>query len=135
MSDGAILSNHGAQIDAYTFTHDLLQYNISKGLRVFDRSMIRSILHSGKKIILKTENGNTITASRLINATGYEVVNFIEKKIVKLLSTYAIISEHLEQHPFSLHEDMLFWNTARSLPVHVCYRWSHYDWRTRRGFL
>lgn len=111
-SDAAILSHHGAQIDAYTFTHDLFQYNIKKGLRVYDRSMITNISHSGSKIKLKTENGNTITASYLVNATGYEVVNFLQKKIVKLLSTYAIISEHLEQHPFPLTDDTLFWNTA-----------------------
>lgn len=111
-ADAAILSHHGAQIDAYSFTHDLLQYNINKGLRVFDRSMIKSIRHSGSRIKLKTENGNVITSSYLVNATGYEVINFIRKKIVKLLSTYAIISEHLEQHPFPLNDDTLFWNTA-----------------------
>jgi glycine/D-amino acid oxidase-like deaminating enzyme len=108
----AILSHHGAQIDAYSFTHDLLQYNIRKGLKVFDRSMIKSIVHSGSRIKLKTENGSVITASYLVNATGYEVVNFIRKKIVKLLSTYAIISEHLEQHPFPLNDETLFWNSA-----------------------
>jgi glycine/D-amino acid oxidase-like deaminating enzyme len=111
-SDVAILSHHGAQIDAYTFTHDLLQHGIKKGLRVFDRSMITRILYSGSTIKLKTENGNTITASHLVNATGYEVVNFIRKKIVRLLSTYAVISEHLERHPFPLRNDTLFWNTA-----------------------
>lgn len=112
VSDSAILSHHGAQIDAYTFTHDLLQYNIKKGLRVFDRSMIKTILHSGTTIKLRTENGNTITTSYLVNATGYEVVTFLKKKIVKLLSTYAVITEHLEQHPFPLSDDTLFWNTA-----------------------
>jgi glycine/D-amino acid oxidase-like deaminating enzyme len=111
-SDVAILSHHGAQIDAYSFTHDLIQHNMKQGLRVFDRSMVEKIMHSGSSIKLKTENGNTITTSYLVNATGYEVVNFLRKKIVKLLSTYAIISEHLEQHPFPLRDDTLFWNTA-----------------------
>jgi glycine/D-amino acid oxidase-like deaminating enzyme len=111
-SDAAILSHHGAQIDAYTFTHDLLQHSMKKNLRVFDRSMIKRILYSGSRIMLKTENGNTITASNLINATGYEVVDFLRKKIVKLVSTYAVISEHLEHHPFPLRDDTLFWNTA-----------------------
>jgi glycine/D-amino acid oxidase-like deaminating enzyme len=111
-SDAAILSHHGAQIDAYTFTHDLLQHSIKKSLRVFDRSMIKRILYSGSRIKLKTENGNTITAANLVNATGYEVVNFFTKRIVKLISTYAVISEHLEQRPFPLRDDTLFWNTA-----------------------
>lgn len=111
-ADAAILSHHGAQIDAYTFTHDLIQYNIKKGLRVFDRSMVTRISHSGSKVKLRTENGNSIEASYLVNATGYEVVNFLKKKIVKLISTYATISEHLGRHPIPLREDTLFWNTA-----------------------
>jgi hypothetical protein len=44
--------------------------------------------------------------------TGYEAIKYINKPIVKLLSTFATITENLqEQKPF-WNKDVLLWNTA-----------------------
>jgi glycine/D-amino acid oxidase-like deaminating enzyme len=110
-SEGAILSHHGARTDAYAFTHALFQYSIAKGLKVYDRTEIKSIKESEGNTTLKTLNGFTINAKKVINASGYEVVNFIKKKIVKLHSTYAVISDHLDKREPDLRDDVLFWNT------------------------
>ena len=45
-------------------------------------------------------------------ATGYEVVQYIDKPIVKLQSTYATISEPLSLKKPFWKNDMLLWNTA-----------------------
>ena len=59
-----------------------------------------------------TENGCHIKAKKIIYATGYESINYIKEPIVKLKSTYAIVSEPLStQKPF-WKNDMLIWNTA-----------------------
>jgi glycine/D-amino acid oxidase-like deaminating enzyme len=108
----AILSADGAQTNAYMFTHSLHQYNIKKGLEVYDRTTIHTIKHNSKGVDLLTENGHMIKARKLIYATGYEVVNYIDKPIVKLLSTYATISEPLSLERPYWKNDMLLWNTA-----------------------
>ena len=83
----AILSELGAQTDAYSFTHALHQHNLKKGTRVFDRVNVIKIRHNKNEVILTTQNKKTIKAKNLIYAVGYEAVNFINKKIVNLNST------------------------------------------------
>jgi glycine/D-amino acid oxidase-like deaminating enzyme len=108
----AILSADAGYTDAYMFTHTLYNYNIKKGLQVFDRTTIASIKHTGKAVQLITENGCSIKAKKMVYATGYEVVKYIDKPIVKLNSTYAVVSEPLTiEKPF-WKNDMLLWNTA-----------------------
>ncbi len=108
----AILSADAAQTNAYMFTHALHKYNSRKGLAVYDRTPISTIKHSSKGVILKTENDNTIKAEKLVYATGYEAVKYIDKPILKLQSTYAIVSETLSQEKPYWKNDMLLWNTA-----------------------
>ncbi len=108
----AILSNDGAQTDAYMFTHALHQFNIKKGAQVYDRTTITKINHKNNSVELETENGFKIKCKKLVYATGYEVVKYIDKPIVKLHSTYAIISESLSINKPYWKNDMLIWNTA-----------------------
>ena len=108
----AILSADGAQTNAYMFTHALHQYNIKKGLEVYDRTTVSNIKHTGKGVELLTENGYRIKARKMIYATGYEVIQYIDKPIVKLQSTYATISESISMELPFWKNDMLIWNTA-----------------------
>lgn len=111
-ASGAILSKNGAHTNAYMFAHHLLQAAIKKGLKVYDRTNIAAIEHQPKKVLLTTESDHTITAKKMVYATGYEVVKYIDKPIVKLLSTYATISEHIEMERPFWNNDVLIWNTA-----------------------
>jgi glycine/D-amino acid oxidase-like deaminating enzyme len=104
----AILSDKGCCTDAYSLTHALLQHSIKKGLQVFDRTVIKNIQY--KKRILTTEDGYIIKAKNIINATGYEVVNFISKGIVDFYCTYAIASEQTQENLF-WNKDVMMWNT------------------------
>lgn len=108
---GAILSQEAAYADAYIFTHALHQFNIKKGLEVYDRTFIKNISDSGRQVKLVTDDNITITARKVIHATGYEVTDFIRKKIVTLHSTYTTISEHLSQDSALLKKNIMLWNT------------------------
>ncbi|MHA3788652.1 NAD(P)/FAD-dependent oxidoreductase [Flavobacterium hauense] len=110
---GAILSEQAAQTNAYMFTHCLLQHNHKKGKAndIYDRTEITDIKHSKSGVVIKTESGYTIKAKKLVYATGYEVVDFIDKKIVDLLSTYAVVSEQYNERDF-WKDEVLIWNTA-----------------------
>ncbi|MCO6146574.1 FAD-binding oxidoreductase [Flavobacterium sp. NRK1] len=110
---GAILSEQGAQTNAYMLTHCLLQHKHKGGKAndIFDRSPVTNIKHNKDGVVLKTESGHTIKAKKLIYATGYEVVNFIDKKVVDLQSTYAVVSEQYNERDF-WKDEVLIWNTA-----------------------
>ena len=107
----AILSELGAQTNAYAFTHLLHQFNINNGCKVYDRTKISAIKHNKDGAQLATENKQLIKAKFLIYATGYESVNYLNKKIVGLQSTYAIISENGHAGESIWKDDVLIWNT------------------------
>lgn len=107
----AILSELGGQTDAYAFAHYLHRYNIKNNCRVFDRTTVTKIKHNKEGVYLKTEEGHIIKSKKLVYATGYEVVNFLNKKIVQLHSTYVTISEHNSTNKNFWKNDVLIWNT------------------------
>lgn len=109
-SYGGILSELAAQTNAYMLAHCLLRHKYEEGT-IFDRSPVTNIKHSTKGVTLTTENGYTIKAKKLVYAVGYEVVNFIEQDVVKLLSTYAVVSEQYNERDF-WKDEVLIWNTA-----------------------
>ena len=108
----AILSAQGATTDAYMFTHALLQSGMRKGLAVFDRTSIAQIEYNRNGVKLTTEGGLSVNARKVVNATGYEVTEFIENKIVKLYSTYALASENMGSQIPVWKDNTLLWNTA-----------------------
>ena len=108
----ALLSNDGAQVDAYLFSHRLLQHATKHGLLVFDRTKIINLGYQNKNNIFKTEDKFTIKAKRIVYATGYESVKYVSKSIVKLLSTFATVSEHMDDDSRVHKNDLMIWNTA-----------------------
>lgn len=110
-TQGGILSNQGASIDAFRFVHDALQYNIGRGLHVYDKTEAVDISYSPNGVKVRTDKGYEIKADKLIYCNGFESVEVIKEKFVDLISTYAIVSEVLEED-LSIIEDTLVWNTA-----------------------
>jgi len=106
-----ILSEIAADTDAYAFTHALHQASIKRGMKIYDRTRVEKITHHKSGVKLITDTGYTITAKKLIYATGYEAVNYIREKIVDLDSTYACCSEQYNDKTEFLNEDVLIWNT------------------------
>jgi glycine/D-amino acid oxidase-like deaminating enzyme len=111
ISPGAIVSSLAAQTNAYTLTHALLQYCIKKGMKVYDRTKIKKINIIARRNLV-TEEDHKISCKKLVYATGYESVKYINKKIVQLSSTYATASEQFTEDDFVWNESLLFWNTA-----------------------
>ncbi|HEY0432654.1 MAG TPA: FAD-binding oxidoreductase [Chitinophagaceae bacterium] len=95
-ASAGIASSKAAINNAYLLTHHLLQNSMKRGLRVFDRTKAISIREKKGTVMIETANGMAIRAGNVLNASGYEVVNFIKKKIVDLDCTYAIASETRE---------------------------------------
>jgi glycine/D-amino acid oxidase-like deaminating enzyme len=106
-----LLSKRGATINAYSLTHQLLQHSINKGLKVFDRTCVTDIKYNTTGSELSTKEGFKINSKYIVNASGFEVVNFISKKIVEFYCTYAIVSEHQSEQDSLWKDSILLWNT------------------------
>lgn len=109
---GGILSNQGGSIDAFCLAHDLLQYNVAKGLKVFDKSILNEVKYH-KDVVEATVNEDySIKAKHIIYCTGFETSKMIKDKFVNLLSTFAIVGEATDNFKSAIDET-LFWNTAQ----------------------
>jgi glycine/D-amino acid oxidase-like deaminating enzyme len=111
-SAAAILSRQGAQTNAYSFTHALHQHAVKKGARVYDRTNPARITHSKAGVVIKAASGHTIKAKKIVYATGYESVNYIDKKIAAFKSTYALCSEQGDADMAPFKNRALLWNTS-----------------------
>jgi glycine/D-amino acid oxidase-like deaminating enzyme len=110
-SPAGIYSHVAAQTDAYMLTHALHQHNIKAGGRVFDRTGVTGVSHQRRSVILHTNTGRQVKAKFLIVATGYEAMQYIQEPLVKLHSTYAVVSESLQQPGDYWYENCLIWET------------------------
>lgn len=107
---GGILSKQGASIDAFRFAHELLRFNEKKGLKIFDKTEMKSVKYFRGYNLALTENGFSIKAKKIIYCIGYESKNLIKEHFVDLKSTFATVSE-IDVGVFKNIEQTLIWNT------------------------
>jgi len=106
-----LLSQDGAEADAYKLTHSLLKTCIAKGLQVYDNTEVIQIRHLKNEVELITANKKRIRAKKLIIACGYESQQYIPQKVQELHATYAIASEPYDHKNF-WYKNALIWETA-----------------------
>ena len=68
--------------------------------------------HSETGVKLTTKEGHTINARKLVYASGYESIKYINKKIVDLKSTFAVCSEQEKNKEVPFKNKTMLWNTA-----------------------
>ena len=108
----ALLSQDGAEVDAYRLTHRLMARAAKRGLRVFDRTAM--VKHRGGEtgVVIETDRGFKVTARQVVFATGYESVEFLPQHVATLKSTFTFASEPVENFA-GWWERCLLWETAR----------------------
>src|SRR5690606_5122042 len=90
---GGILSAQGASIDAFVLTHEILAYNVQKGLLVFDKTELKKVIYYSRYQEVTLDTGARVRAKKIVYCVGYESAAMIKQKFVDLISTYAIVSE------------------------------------------
>ncbi|MEH6306099.1 FAD-dependent oxidoreductase [Olivibacter sp. CPCC 100613] len=110
---GALWNNTSAQIDCYKTSTNLLAYHRKRHhLKLYAYTEIISYEKLEDGFIAKTQKGLTIRCKYLVIATGFEASRFLPKKIMKLISTYALVSQPLS--PDQLWTDRcLIWETRQ----------------------
>ena len=107
----ALYSGRQAEIDCYRFSHRLIAAATRHGARVYDRTEVTGIRKTHGLVELTTPNG-MIRARRAICAAGYEATESMGRNLADLNSTWACVTEPLEQR-LPWQEPCLLWETAR----------------------
>lgn len=110
VSEGGLLSETAASLDAYQLTHTLLHAAANIGSEVYDHTQFISAEYSNNGNLVCVDTSAEIKCSQIIYATGYETHELIQNNIGRLISTYACISEPVRHLPKLLTET-IFWNT------------------------
>lgn len=109
----ALLSYDAAQVDAYRLTHALFQAARRSGLRVFDNTTISSYEQTDAGIVVTSDRGCRISARKAVFAAGYEAQAYLRRKVVTFRSTYALVSEPVDQFRGWGEDRCLIWESAR----------------------
>ncbi|WP_018630070.1 NAD(P)/FAD-dependent oxidoreductase [Niabella aurantiaca] len=107
---GGIRSAKAASMDAYQFTHELIQKNIARGLKVFDQTAIKKISYAPAGVSLQLEGDVMASCRRIVFCSGFETVSMFPEKTANLFSTFACVSETNTPMPEALRE-LVAWNT------------------------
>ncbi|MBK8391575.1 MAG: FAD-binding oxidoreductase [Saprospiraceae bacterium] len=109
-SFGGILSQTAASVDAYKLAHELIHYNVDRGMTVFDQTELKDFDFSAEKTIITSSEGHKISCKKVIFCSGFESTKMIKEDIAKLFYTYACVSEKEIKIPKKL-KNTLVWDT------------------------
>lgn len=109
---GALLSQTAAEVDAYRLTHALLDKCDRAGARIFDRTHVTDYKPADDRVTVLTESGNTVRAKWAVFSTGYETVKILNRNVVDLNSSFAVVSEPMDDFT-GWWAKCLIWETAR----------------------
>ncbi len=111
VSAGGILSDTAASADAYRFTHELIAYNVKRGMKVYDQTAIEKYDLKKEGATLQTDSGTAIHCDKVIFCTGFESVHMLKEKVADLFYTYACVSEKNISVPPALKKTLV-WDTC-----------------------
>jgi len=109
----ALLSRLGGEVDAFRLTHKLIAAAARLGLEVHDRTVVSAMDTDRDGVELRTADRCRIQAKKVIFATGYETPDYLDKKIVKLTSTFALATAPGQAFDGWGEDRCLIWETAR----------------------
>jgi len=111
-ASAALWSEFGAELDAFELTNALIKFLSRKGVSFYEGTEIVNVSHVRQKFVATTSTGLKIKAHHVVITGGYESESFLGKKISKLNSTYAVVSEPVA-HSQLWYRSCLIWESAR----------------------
>lgn len=110
-SHGAIHTTTGGVLDPLRFSRALLDRAIRHGARLLSRTAARDVRQDGTGLVVSTDRGD-IRARWVVYAMGYEMPPSLRAGLVKLHTTYALVTEPLADFgPWG--GECIVWETAR----------------------
>jgi len=109
----AILSHQAARIDPYRMAYRLLARLQERGGRIFDRTKIESFQATSRSVALRTSGGHAIRAGHLVLAAGYASQQWLRRKVARNRSSYAFITDPIEDTALGPLKQTMMWESAR----------------------
>lgn len=109
----ALLSQHAAQVDPFRMAHALLRAAAAKGVKIYDRTQVVKHEYSHGGVTLQTDRKATVSAKHMVVAAGYESGAFLDRSLVSLRSSYALVTEPVDSFPGWGEDQCLIWESAR----------------------
>lgn len=92
-----LMNKESAQIDAYLASTTLLAHHLKrKEMELYTHTTIQACNKKGDGYEVVTDKGYKIRCKYVVIAAGFEAGTFLPEKVMKLTSTYALISQPVE---------------------------------------
>ena len=108
----ALCSRAAMEVDPYRLTMSLVRGAASLGSRAFADTTVTKYDADDAGVTLTTDRGPVVRASRVVFATGYETPEFLDRRICQLRSTYALVSQPLENLAHAWRDRCLIWESG-----------------------
>jgi glycine/D-amino acid oxidase-like deaminating enzyme len=112
-ASAALLSPEAGELDVFRLTHKLLGEAGRAGLGVYDRTRVTRYDSKRDGVELRTAAGHHVLARRVVFATGYETPEFLDRKTVRLHSTFALATAPIKRFDGWGEDRCLIWESAR----------------------
>lgn len=109
----AILSTQAAWIDPYRMAYRLFMRLQKRGAQVFDRTVVDRIETSTRGVTLRTVEGHAVHARHVILAAGYATQKWLAKSVSENRSSYAFITDPIEENVLGPLKRTMVWESAR----------------------
>lgn len=108
---GALMNYVSAQIDAYKAATGLMLHGIEhSNLRLFSHTEITEWKRHADGYTLTAKNGRHIECDYVVVASGFEAGEFLPEKLMQLTSTFAIISQPVDERELWPNRSLI-WET------------------------
>jgi glycine/D-amino acid oxidase-like deaminating enzyme len=119
----AILSTVAARVDPYRLVYRLLTRLVRRGGHVFDRCTIARLEPTARGVTLHTgepdedgggaDGGQRIRARHVVIAAGYASQQWLKQRVAKNRSSYAFITDPIEDSALGPLRTTMLWESAR----------------------
>jgi glycine/D-amino acid oxidase-like deaminating enzyme len=109
----ALLSHAAGEVDPLRLTHALMAAGLRDGLEIYDRTGVARYQSDRKGVLLETEDGWRIRASKAIFATGCNIPPFFPRRAIRLASSFVVATSPLATFEGWGDDRPLVWETAR----------------------
>lgn len=109
----AILSAVAARVDPYRMTHKLLARVRRRGGAVHDRCTVVSMKAGTRSVRLQLDDGHAVVAGHVVMAAGYASERWLPQRVAKNRSSYAFITDPIDEDMLGALGKTMLWETAR----------------------
>ncbi|ASR43525.1 amino acid oxidase [Xanthomonas citri pv. mangiferaeindicae] len=109
----ALLSAQAAQVDPYRFASRLLARLVRRGAGVYDRTQVVDLQARSRDVLATTDAGVRVRARHVVVAAGYASQHWLPKRVARNRSSYAFVTDPLDDDLPERLARLLVWETAR----------------------